>query len=118
MSCAVPTLCELLKTQTDVEVLSDYCWALSSLSERGRDVLSLIAAQMGRKFTQLLATENFSIQVSVIHILGNFASEDLTQYVIDIGGVDCLLALLSSPKKVIRKECGYYQTLQPARLPK
>jgi hypothetical protein len=103
---ALATLANLIYA-TDVEVLTDACWALSYLSDGQADAISaVIQAGVCRRLVELLQHASPLVQTPALRAVGNIVTGDdvQTQVVLQSGVLPTLLPLLSHAKKAIRKE--------------
>lgn len=107
VATALPHLARLLLSQ-DKEILTDACWALSYLSDGGNDKIQAVISQEGlvHSLVVLLMHNSFQVQTPALRTIGNIVTGDdhQTQVVINHNALPCLLSLLYSPKKGIKKE--------------
>lgn len=106
VSPALSTLANLVYS-SDVEVLTDSCWALSYLSDGSNDrITAVIHAGVCRRLVELLQHSSVLVQTPALRATGNIATGDdhQTQVVLLSGALPALLKLLSHAKKSIRKE--------------
>ncbi|WJX95925.1 hypothetical protein P8452_77189 [Trifolium repens] len=94
---ALPALQRLLFSD-DEQVLTDTCWALSSLSYGSNDkIQAVIDAGLCGRLVQLLLHPSPSVLIPALLTVGNIVSGDdmQTQVVIKHGLLPCLLSLLT-----------------------
>lgn len=103
---AIPYLAKLLEN-TDSEVLTDACWALSYVSDGNEDhIQSVLDAGVCPRLIHLLANAQPAIQTPALRTIGNIATgnDRQTQMIVDCGCIPVLYKLLFSEKKTIKKE--------------
>lgn len=103
---ALSTLANLI-FNTDEEVLTDACWALSYLSDGpNENIQAVIDAGVCRRLVELLMNPSPAVQTPALRTVGNIVTgnDSQTQHIINFNALNSLLALLSSTKKGIRKE--------------
>merc|ERR1719162_1869243 len=95
------TLANLIHA-TDVEVLTDACWALTYLSDGTEDhVNAVIQAGVVKRLIELLAHPSPNVQTPALRAVGNIVTGNdvQTQTVIQNGALPALLPLLDHSKK-------------------
>jgi len=67
---------------------------------------AILETGIARRIVELLLHTSFSVQTPALRMVGNIVTGDdvQTQIIINVSVLPCLLALLSSPRKGIRKE--------------
>lgn len=106
VSPALGTLANLIYS-SDVEVLTDACWALSYLSDGPNErITAVIHAGVCRRLVELLLHSSPLVQTPALRAVGNIVTGDdhQTQVILQSGALPCLVKLLSHAKKAIRKE--------------
>jgi len=106
---ALGTLANLIYS-SDVEVLTDACWALSYLSDSQTETISaVIQAGVCRRLVELLQHSSPLVQTPALRAVGNIVTGDdaQTQVIITSGALPFLGQLLSHAKKAIRKEAAW-----------
>jgi len=106
VSPALPTLAQLINN-TDVEVLTDACWAFSYLSDGPNErITGVIQAGVVQRLVELLMHSSPLVQTPALRAVGNIVTGDdeQTQAVLQAGVCQPLVSLLSHSKKSIKKE--------------
>merc|ERR1719284_137269 len=106
VSPALSTLAQLIYS-SDVEVLTDACWALSYLSDGPNErIAAVIQAGVCRRLVELLTHTSPLVQTPALRAVGNIVTGDdhQTQVILQSGALPSLFKLLSHAKKAIRKE--------------
>lgn len=103
---AIPYLAKLLD-HSDIEVLTDACWALSYISDGNEEhIQSVLDSGVCPRLIHLLAHAQPVIQTPALRTVGNIATgnDRQTQIIVDCGCIPVLYKLLFSEKKTIKKE--------------
>merc|ERR1719215_877144 len=106
VSPALGTLANLIYS-SDVEVLTDACWALSYLSDGPSErITEVIKAGVCRRLVELLSHGSPLVQTPALRTVGNIVTGDnhQTQAILQSGALPSLQKLLTHAKKAIRKE--------------
>lgn len=106
VSPALGTLANL-SYSSDVEVLTDACWALSYLSDGPNErITAVIQAGVCRRIVELLLHSSPLVQTPALRAVGNIVTGDdhQTQVILQSGALASVAKLLSHAKKSIRKE--------------
>jgi importin subunit alpha-1 len=103
---ALPTFAQLINS-TDVEVLTDACWALSYLSDGANDrITAVINSGVCQRLVDLLGHQSPLVQTPALRTVGNIVTgnDQQTSAMMQCGVLGPLMQLLSHLKKSIRKE--------------
>lgn len=103
----MPVFCKVVSEETDPEVLTDACWALSYLSDGDNARLeTVINSGVVPTLIRLLDHSQLSLVIPTIRILGNVVTgdEQQTSYVLSQGLLQKIPGLLSHEKKPVRRE--------------
>jgi len=106
VSPALVSLAQLINS-TDVEVLTDACWAFSYISDGPNErIAAVIQAGVVQRLVALLEHESPLVQTPALRAVGNIVTGDdeQTQAVLQAGALKPLQALLTHQKKNIKKE--------------
>jgi len=107
---ALPTLAELI-CHDDEEVVVDSCKALSYLTDGPNDAIqAIIEADVCGRLVELLTNSSPDVQAPALRTVGNIVTGNdvQTQFIINHNVHSCLLPLLGSPEKGIRKEARQF----------
>merc|ERR1719382_1234063 len=105
--CPALSMLANLIYNSDVEVLTDACWALSYLSDGPNErITAVIQAGVCRRLVELLLHSSALVQTPALRAVGNIVTGDhhQTQVILQSGALPSLLRLLDHTKKAIRKE--------------
>uniref|UniRef100_A0A2K5RIP5 IBB domain-containing protein n=1 Tax=Cebus imitator TaxID=2715852 RepID=A0A2K5RIP5_CEBIM len=100
VSPCLPVLSPLLFS-SDSNLLAEVCWALSYLSDGPNEKIQA-------RLVELLMHDDYQVASPALRAVGN-----VTHIILNCSAMPCLLCLLSSPKKSIRKEAVTDATIFP-----
>ncbi|KAL9657710.1 hypothetical protein ABK040_005063 [Willaertia magna] len=103
---AIPLLSTLIY-ESDEDILTDACWALSYLSDGPSErIQAVVEAGVVRRLIELLCHHQSAIQTPALRTVGNIATGDdlQTQTLLNVNLLSVLPVLFNHPKKTIRKE--------------
>ena len=106
IECIIPVF-NLFITHSDIEILTDCCWAVSYLTDGPNERIEFIIKNFNiNKFVQLLSHESNKVLVPALRIIGNIVTgnDEQTQAVLDCNVLEPLCALAKSTNPQIRKE--------------
>ena len=92
---------------TDLEVITDACWALSYISDGPDDhIQEVLSCGVMLRVIELLQSGNDSIITPALRIVGNVSTgnDQQTQMILDLNALPALKQLMNHHKKNIRKE--------------
>jgi len=103
---ALPLLARLLYA-SDMETITDACWALSYISDGPNDrIQAVLNAGVAPRLVELLGSATSTVQTPALRTVGNIVTGDdtQTQFIINLNALPALLWMLENQKKNIRKE--------------
>ncbi|KAL9647830.1 hypothetical protein ABK040_008105 [Willaertia magna] len=104
-----PLLCELIYN-SDEEVLTDCCWALSYMADTTNGLTEIARNRtLLKRLVELCLHHQPAIITPALRTIGNVATgNDVeTQSLLDVGALTVLTSCLSQQKKSIRKEAAW-----------
>jgi importin subunit alpha-2 len=105
----LPSLVKLV-TNTDKEVASDACWAMSYITDGPNDrITAVIQHGIVPKLVDHLSCGQLSIQTPALRTLGNIVTgnDQQTQVVLDCNLLSQMVPLLTHPKSNMQKESAW-----------
>lgn len=103
---ALPLLAHLLYS-SDMETVTDACWALSFMSDGPNEhIAAVLDAGVAPRLVELLGSTTPTVQTPALRAVGNIVTGDdgQTQMIINLNALPALLWMLDNPKKNVRKE--------------
>eukprot|EP01036_Dinobryon_divergens_P029980 gene29980-39158_t len=103
---ALPLLARLLYA-SDMETVTDACWALSYISDGPNDrIQAVLNSGVAPRLVELLGSATTTVQTPALRTVGNIVTGDdvQTEFIINLNALPALLWMLESQKKNIRKE--------------
>lgn len=103
---ALPLLAHLLFS-SDMETVTDACWALSFMSDGPNEhIAAVLDAGVAPRLVELLGSSTATVQTPALRAVGNIVTGDdsQTQMIINLNALPALLWMLDNPKKNVRKE--------------
>lgn len=103
---SLPLLSHLLFS-SDMETVTDACWALSFMSDGPNEhIAAVLEAGVAPRLVELLGSTTPTVQTPALRAVGNIVTGDdsQTQMIINLNALPALLWMLDNPKKNVRKE--------------
>ena len=103
---ALPLLAHLLFS-SDMETVTDACWALSFMSDGPNEhIAAVLDAGVAPRLVELLGSTTATVQTPALRAVGNIVTGDdsQTQMIINLNALPALLWMLDNQKKNVRKE--------------
>ena len=114
VECVLPALIQVLEQCTDEAVITDTLWAVSFLTDDSSPTSSKLdrvvaIPRLIPRIIHFLRHPTFNIQSASLRCVGNIASgNDLhTNMLIENDVLSGILALMVSPRKILRKEAAW-----------
>ncbi|XP_076780067.1 importin subunit alpha-8 [Arvicanthis niloticus] len=101
----LPTFSQLLRHHNN-DIISDTCWALSFLTEGGKEYIHLVVTTgILPRLVELMTSSELNVLTPCLHTMGNIVAgtDEQTQMAIDAGMLKALGEVLKHPKSSIQK---------------